>query len=199
MAAVKCWLLAAISCAWAWGWADDREDLNLRLAAMGHLAADFKQRLHGPEGALIEESQGFVRLLPPKFRWQVAQPYPQIIVADGKQLKQYDPDLQQATVRPLDEALRDTPLALLSGGAAAVAEDCEVRRLQEGVFGLYPQSQDALFAEIVLTFGGERLTGLTIRDQLGQRAEIRFSGFLDVSAIRPEDFQLRLPPGTDVF
>lgn len=196
---MKCWFLAAISCASAWGWADAREDLGIRLAALGHLAADFSQRLHGPNGELLEESQGFVRLLSPRFRWQVTAPYPQIIVADGEQLTIYDPDLQQARVQPLAEALGDTPLALLSGGVASVAENFEVRRLQDGAFGLHPRAEDALIAEIVLSFGGEQLTGLVIRDHLGQRTDIRFSGFLDPSAVRPGDFQLNLPPGTDVF
>ena len=198
---MKCWFLAAISCASAWGWADAREDLGARLAALGHLAADFSQRLQGPNGELMEESRGFVRLRSPRFRWQVTEPYPQIIVADGEQLKIYDPDLQQARVQPLAEALRDTPLALLSGGVAAVAENFAVRRLQDGAFGLHPKAEDALIAEIVLRFGGEpeQLTGLVIRDHLGQRTDIRFSGFLDASAIRPGDFQLNLPPGTDVF
>ena len=36
---------------------------------------------------------------PRLFRWEYVKPYPQLIVADGKTVWVYEPDLQQATVR----------------------------------------------------------------------------------------------------
>ena len=138
-----------------------------------------------------------MRLLRPKFRWEVASPYPQIIVADGDELSVYDPDLEQVVVRPIDEALADTPLALLTSSTLALNADYRVSRLGEGAFSLRPRSDDALIAEVVLAFGGNQLRELIIRDSLGHRTDIAFSRFQDASVIESADFNLDLPPGVE--
>ena len=177
--------------------ADAGAELLERLSALGHLAADFTQAQYGPGGKLLEQATGHVRLLRPKFRWEVASPYPQIIVADGDELSVYDPDLEQVVVRPIDEALADTPLALLTSSTLALNADYRVSRLGEGAFSLRPRSDDALIAEVVLAFGGNQLRELIIRDSLGHRTDIAFSRFQDASVIESADFNLDLPPGVE--
>ena len=206
---MKYWFLIAVSGIWIQGWADARDELSVRLAELTHLAADFSQRLEGARGELIEESSGWVRLLPPNFRWEVTEPYSQTLVTAGDELQLYDPDLEQVTVRPLAEVLEDTPLALLTRETAMLGEDYEIDRL-DGVrldgarldgdrFSVRPRSEDALFEEIVLAFGTAGLVGITIHDHLGQSTIIRFHGFRDASVIQSADFELTIPPGTDVF
>ena len=196
---MKYWFPIAVSCVLIPCWADARDDLSLRLANLKHLAADFTQRLEGPAGQLIEVSSGRVRLLPPNFRWEVTAPYPQVLVVGGDEMKLYDPDLQQMTVRPITEVLDDTPLALLTRESAMLGEEYDVDRLAEDRFRVRPRSEDALFAEIVLAFGPAGLAGITILDHLGQTTSIRFSGFQDPSVIQSADFELSVPAGTDVF
>ena len=52
---------------------------------------------------------------PGKFRWEYEKPYEQLIVGDGSRLWVYDKDLNQVSVRKLDQALGDSPAALLAG------------------------------------------------------------------------------------
>lgn len=196
---MKYWFLAVISLAGSAAWADAREELNERLAAMEYLAADFTQQVQGPRGEVIEQSRGIVRLLRPQFRWEVIDPYPQVIVTEDGQLKIYDPDLEQVTVRPLDEALVDTPLALLTQDAVELGADYAIEQLTPDVFRLHPSGIDALFDEIVLEFGSQGLQAMVIRDHLGQSTDIRFDNFADRSMIQSSDFTLDVPPGTDVF
>lgn len=196
---MKSWFLIAVSCACAQGWADARSDLSLRLTELDHLAADFTQRLEGAGGELIEESSGRVRLLPPRFRWEVTEPYSQVLIAADDELALYDPDLEQVTIRPLEEVLEDTPLALLTGGTAMLGDHYDVTRLEAEVFSVNPRAEDALFDEIVLRFGDAGLLGIRIQDHLGQRTVIRFHGFRDASVIQSADFELIVPPGTDVY
>lgn len=196
---MKYWFLAAISLAGSAAWADAREELNARLAAMEYLAADFTQQVHGPRGEVIEQSRGIVRLLRPQFRWEVIDPYPQVIVTEDGQLKIYDPDLEQVTVRPLDEALVDTPLALLTQDAVELGADYAIEQLSPNSFLLHPSGIDALFDEIVLEFGSQGLQAMVIRDHLGQSTDIRFDNFGERSMIQSSDFTLDVPPGTDVF
>ena len=196
---MKYWFLAAISLAGSAAWADAREELNARLAAMEYLAADFTQQVQGSRGEVIEQSRGIVRLLRPQFRWEVIDPYPQVIVTEDGQLKIYDPDLEQVTVRPLDEALVDTPLALLTQDAVELGADYAIEQLSPNSFLLHPSGIDALFDEIVLEFGSQGLQAMVIRDHLGQSTDIRFDNFGERSMIQSSDFTLDVPPGTDVF
>lgn len=178
-------------------WADAGAELLGRIDALGHLAADFTQDQYGPSGELLEQATGQVRLLRPKFRWEVTSPYPQVIVADADELSVYDPDLEQVVVRPIDEALADTPLALLTRSTLALNADYQVSRLGEGAFSLRPRSDDALIAEVVLAFAGDQLQELIIRDSLGHRTDIAFSRFQDASVIESADFTLDLPLGVE--
>ena len=196
---MKYWFLIAASCVCVQGWADARSDLGLRLTELHHLAADFTQRLEDAQGELIEESSGLVRLLPPRFRWEVTEPYAQVLIAADEELQLYDPDLEQVTVRPLAEVLEDTPLALLTRGTAILGDDYDVTRLDAGGFSVRPRSTDALFDEIVLAFGEAGLVGIAIHDHLGHSTVIRFHRFQDASVIQSADFELNVPAGTDVF
>ena len=182
------------------GWADARDELSLRLNNLHHLAADFTQRLEDAEGGLIEESTGWVRLQSPNFRWEVTEPHAQVLVATQDELRVYDPDLEQMTVRPLTDVLRDTPLALLTQGTVVLGEGYDVEQFDNDRFRVRARSSDALFDELELIFGKPGgLLGLGIRDHLGQRTSIRFHRFQDASVIQSADFQLDVPPGTDVY
>lgn len=177
--------------------ADAESELLERIEALGHLAAEFVQVQYAPSGERLEEAKGHVRLLKPQFRWEVASPHPQIVVADGDELSVYDPDLEQVIVRPLEAALADTPLAILTSSTLALNSDYQVRSLGDGAFSLRPRSDDALIAEISLSFGREHLREIVIRDSLGHRTDIAFSRFQDASVIQSSDFSLDLPDGVE--
>jgi len=80
--------------------------------------ADFEQKVFDRERKLVQESKGsFSFLRPGRFRWNYAQPYPQLIVGDGERVWIYDRDLNQVTVRKISKALGSTPAALLAGAS----------------------------------------------------------------------------------
>ncbi len=83
------------------------------------LRAEFVQTVFDDQGRLIETSTGKMLMQKPRrFRWDYQSPFEQLIVADGERLWIYDRELQQVTVKALDEAMSSTPLALLSGAVA---------------------------------------------------------------------------------
>ena len=180
--------------------AADRQALSERLQEVETYAADFTQTVFGVRGEVLEQSEGQVRLDRPRFKWVVNEPYPQVLVTEGDKLKLYDPDLEQLTVRPLAEALEDTPVSLLTRDAVQLEKSFEVMHIADAdgdSFVIEPTAQDTLYREIVLHFAKQGLTGLDILDHLGQRTEIRFQP--DKTAnIDPDTFTLVVPPGTDV-
>ena len=176
--------------------------LELRLKDLARYSASFTQEILGARGQLLERSSGHVSVLRPAFRWQVEEPYPQVIVADSALLKIYDPDLEQLTIRPMDEALQDTPISLLSRDAIALSDSFTISRVVEPdgeSFIVTPRSTETLYAEIRLRFDATGLTGLGILDHLGQYTQIAFHADPDSAVIQSSDFQLEVPPGTDVI
>jgi outer membrane lipoprotein carrier protein len=220
MAVVKSWFriatsLASLALALLAGAAAASADaaaLADRLKTLDHYAASFRQAIADGRGRILEESTGYVLLQRPDFKWVVDDPYPQVIVSQGDELKIYDPDLDQLTIKPLGEALSDTPISLLTRDDVALDDRFLVTRVtSEGLsggagadpagwemFSVTPRDEDSLFAEIRLTFSPTGLTSLGILDHLGQYTEIRFQADPG-RVIQSADFELEVPPGTDVI
>ena len=203
MAVVKSWFLVAISLLAGSAWADARSDLSGLLGQHNHLTARFEQEIRGERDELLERSTGTVALQRPLFRWEIELPYPQTLVADGNQLQIYDPDLEQLTVREMDAALDHTPLAVLTRHDVVLAESYDVEQLQTDNeiqrFALRPRADDALFAEVHLDFSEGVLSQLLIRDHLGQETRIRFEEVRLDAVLQSGDFELDVPPDTDVI
>jgi outer membrane lipoprotein carrier protein len=215
MAAVKSWFRIAIertalACLLtlpgpalaADAFAADRQALAERLQGTALYTAEFTQSVFGVRGELLEQSEGRVWLKRPLFKWLVEEPYPQTLLIDGDSLKLYDPDLEQLTVRPVGEALKDTPVSLLTSDAVALSDDFRILRIVDAEgesFVVEPTSDDTLYREIVLHFEGGSLSGLDIIDHLGQRTEVRFRPEAGATVIHDSVFTLEVPPGTDVI
>lgn len=192
----------------------DRSRLAARLTVLDQYAATFTQAIAGSQGQIIEQSTGYVRLLRPMFKWVVDDPYPQVILTEGDVLKVYDPDLEQLTVRPLNDALKDTPVSVLTRREVVLGDDFMVFRLPgedlevaagqgapKGAAETYvvaPKGEDSLYAEIRLVFSATTLIGLGILDHFGQYTEIRFDPDPD-AVLTSADFHLEIPPDTDVI
>jgi outer membrane lipoprotein carrier protein len=182
--------------------AESREQLAERLREMAVYSAAFTQDVYGSRGEILERSEGRVKLQRPNFKWVVDDPYPQVIVIQDDQLQVYDPDLEQLTLRPLDEALADTPVSLLTRDDVILGDRFRVARIadEDGqTFVIEPASEETLYREIRLHFNAAGLSGLDILDHLGQRTQIRFAPDPAVSVIESSEFVLEVPPGTDVI
>ncbi|MFK7913635.1 MAG: outer membrane lipoprotein chaperone LolA [Pseudomonadales bacterium] len=182
-----------------------RDSLRKRLAAMDRFHAHFSQFIEGARGEVIEESTGEVLMQRPLLRWEVDQPYPQTIVADAKRLQIYDPDLAQVMVKPLSEALDDSPIALLTSDTVGLNDAFDVVLLPgegvsaEDVYLLSPRSQESLFQEVRLHFEGAVLTALLIFDHLGQYTTVRFRQIPGSAVLESALFDLDLPEDVDII
>lgn len=165
--------------------------------------ADFDQQILDGSGQRLQSASGEMWLARPgRFRWEVDAPYSQVVVSDGEQVTLYDPDLEQATIQPLDQRVTHTPALLLSGSAEALTENYTVASNQRGVtevFTLTPRSADTLFETLQLTFHSERLGGLQMTDSTGQQTAIEFDNVKQNGTIEDSRFSVELPDGTDVI
>ena len=165
--------------------------------------ADFEQRVYDRDKKLVQQSKGsFAFLRPGRFRWTYAQPYPQLIVGDGKRVWIYDEDLNQVTVRAMARALGSTPAALLAGAAdverAFELADAGQRDGLEWVQAK-PREREAGFELIRLGMGAAGVQAMELVDQFGQTTVLRFSNIARNPSLDPSAFRFTPPKGADVL
>jgi len=165
--------------------------------------ADFEQRVYDRDKKLVQQSKGsFAFLRPGRFRWTYAQPYPQLIVGDGKRVWIYDADLNQVTVRAMARALGSTPAALLAGAAdverAFELADAGRRDGLEWVQAK-PRERESGFELIRLGIGAAGVQAMELVDQFGQTTVLRFSNIARNPSLDPSAFRFTPPKGADVL
>jgi len=183
--------------------ADGPERLRAFLDEVHALRAHFEQNLFDEAGQPLDAARGKVYIARPgRFRWDYTEPYPQEIVGDGEQVWIYDSELEQVTVRPLGDALGDTPVMLLSSDEP-LEHSFEVRAV-EGPGGyawaeLTPLASEVSFTRIRLGFEGETLRVMELRDAFGQLTRLEFSDVERNPILEPSLFTFTPPQGADVF
>lgn len=164
--------------------------------------ADFSQTVTSPDGAKKKVSTGsFEFSRPNRFRFNYSKPFEQLIVSDGQKVWLHDVDLNQVTVRRLDQALGATPAALLAGGA--LERDFELSALPSSA-GLdwvkaTPRVKDGGVAQLRVGFRDKVLAALEIVDAFGQHSLLTFSAVQQGVAVPAERFHFVPPAGVDVI
>jgi outer membrane lipoprotein carrier protein len=177
--------------------------LRAFLAETVTFEARFSQVLLEGDSGRAQVSEGtFYLHRPQRFRWDYVTPAPQLVVADGEHLWLFDPDLEQATVRRLDDGLSSTPAMLLSGdGLLEDSFRVGAAYFEDGYdwVELAPLSEAADFAGVRVGFEAGTLGAMELIDALGQTTVIRFSGVRVNLPLDAALFQFTPPPGTDVI
>jgi len=173
-------------------------------SSLDNFQASFSQSVIDSGGEQIQNSSGEVWIQRPgRFRWSYQHPYSQLIVADGKQLWTYDEDLEQATVKTIDEALSSTPAMLLSGfrplsEVVSWAEDPgnDVYRW----YRLTPKEADAAVEQVRIGFDKQgELALIEVQDDFENHTRISFSNVKRNIKLDAGLFELKLPEGTDII
>jgi outer membrane lipoprotein carrier protein len=170
-------------------------------------SAQFQQTVTDARGRKVGGGSGrFLVVRPGKFRWESAPAgasgAAQLLVADGRNLWFYDRDLEQATVKPLQQAMPQSPAMLLAGGtglnqAFDVRGDGRHDDLDWVV--VLPKDRTADFREARFGFRDRDLLQLEIVDKLGQRSKLLFTNVRRNPVVDPAEVRFQPPMGTDVI
>lgn len=180
-----------------------RQKVESFLQGLQSLQAQFKQTLTDRNGVTVEEGSGTLAIRrPDRFRWDYLEPNEQVIVADGSRIWLYDADLEQVTVRKLDDTLSATPAMLLSG-EGNLQDNFEVTQASQagGIFWvrMQPRREDTDFKWVRLGFEGATLKFMQLADKLGQTTQLEFARLERNPALDPSRFTFSVPPGADVI
>ena len=165
--------------------------------------ARFEQQVLDRNGKVVERASGtFAFARPGKFRWTYEKPNQQVLVGDGQKLWIHDPDLNQVTVKRIDQAISSTPAALLAGRdditKLFTLKDAGSSDGLSWVEAL-PKAQDTGFERVRLGLKGRALAAMELNDQLGGRTLLRFSDLKPNAAVPAATFTFTPPAGADVL
>jgi outer membrane lipoprotein carrier protein len=182
--------------------------LDHYLDGLQTLRANFSQTLTDAHGREIDRGAGtLVVLRPGKLRWQLRpqgarETAGELMVADGKNVWFYDPDLAQVSVKPIDAGLSGTPAMLLSGAVDVrqnfVLTDAGAHDGLNWV-SVAPKSADSDFRRARLGFAHGDLSRMIREDKLGQTATIVFDHAVRNGPVAPDEVSFTPPAGVDVI
>ncbi len=173
------------------------------LRTLTSLEAKFFQQVLNSDGEVIQEAKGIFELKKPgRFRWHYDPPFSQHIVADGKNLWMLDLELAQATVQPIEQALGNAPIILLTE-LKPLSDDFEIREMPQA-FGLkwvalVPKIQDTEFYRVELGLDGDVIREMKLHDHFDQQTIIRFSDIKRNPDLPDARFEFTIPDGVDVI
>jgi outer membrane lipoprotein carrier protein len=179
------------------------DQLKSFLANTKSLTAAFKQVTLNENNQPVQSSEGLFYLnRPGKFRWSYKIPFIQEIVSTKGKVYFYDADLEQVTIKKMDDSLGATPALLLSGEIEleenftlqdqGIDEDLQWLKLS-------PKDEESGFNYILIGLNEGTIGGMELSDNFGQLTRIYFSNVKTNTTIAKEIFEFTAPEGVDVF
>jgi outer membrane lipoprotein carrier protein len=165
--------------------------------------ADFKQVSINRAGHATQTSTGkFYLSRPGRFRWNYLKPFNQEIVSNGGKVWFYDADLEQITVKKLDDSLGSTPALLLTGEIDIEQKfKLDEQGETDGMLWirLSPKNEESGFKQILIGIENGQLGGMELSDNFGQLTRIYFSNIETNTELNESLFNFKPPKGADIF
>lgn len=205
MRLIRMMLVSALSLSSAAVFAGDADVARLTqlLEKSKTIEARFSQLTLDASGTRLQETSGQMTVQRPGlFYWHTDAPQEQVVVSDGKNVTLWDPDLEQATVKKLDERLTQTPALLLSGDISKISQSFDISSKEQGEvmdFTLKPKTKDSLFESLRLSFRRGLVNDMQLIDTTGSRTNILFNGVKANEAVPASRFKFDIPAGADVI
>ncbi|HET19240.1 MAG TPA: outer membrane lipoprotein chaperone LolA [Chromatiales bacterium] len=178
------------------------DSLDGFLKEMKTLQGEFVQIQYNADRRETQRASGTLELSRPgRFRWVYSEPYHQELVADGESLWIYDQDLDQATEKPLRQALGQAPIMLLMENRPLDEEFILTelgRDLGMDWVMLAPRGEAADFREVRFAFREGMLARMQLTDAFNQITVVEFASMRLNPQLPDERFRFTPPPGVDV-
>lgn len=182
--------------------ASAQEQLRAFVATVTAATGSFSQYTVNNQGRTQPAQTGvFSFQRPGKFKWAVQKPYEQLVVSDGRQVFQFDPDLAQVTERKVDAAIGTSPAAILFGsGSLEQSFDVSALPSKDGIDWLRakPRTADAGFSRVDIGMKDNLPVRVELQDSFGQTTRVDLSGIAANPQLPAKEFQFVAPKGVDV-
>ncbi|MBU3005192.1 outer membrane lipoprotein chaperone LolA [Paraglaciecola arctica] len=175
-----------------------KQQLKLKLASLVTYQANFEQRVVDIENTLLQQATGRIVLQQPSnLYWELFEPNESVLLADGENIWNVDPFLEQVVVYGANAALDDNPLILLTNPDSSKWLDFEVTQ-SEGQFVITPRQPNGGIESLRLVFDGDLLVELESKDGQQQKSLLTFSEIKQNKTLPPETFVFVMPQGYEL-
>lgn len=182
-----------------------QQELTSLLSQFNAMSAQFTQIVYDAKKRPLQTSSGTMALQRPgKFRWEVTQPNPQLLIANGKFLWIYDKDLAQATRQKFDASNSNSAAMLLSGSVADVQTRFNITYPKKNPgpgqwFLLTPQHNKDMFQWVQLHFVNGVLASMRLADNLDTLTDFQFRKVVINPSLNAKLFTFKAPKGVAVI
>ncbi|MEP1445822.1 MAG: outer membrane lipoprotein chaperone LolA [Paraglaciecola sp.] len=194
-------LFLVVACSSTTAMANDttaKQQLKLKLSSLTTYQANFEQTVVDIENTLLQQASGRIVLQQPdRLYWELFEPNESVLVADGDNIWNVDPFLEQVVVYGANTALEDNPLILLTNPDSSKWQDFEVAQL-EGQFIITPKTPNGGIESLRLVFDGDLLVKLESKDGQQQKSLLTFSGIKQNKPLAAETFVFVMPQGYEL-
>ncbi len=158
------------------------------------MTADVTQLIIESDGGVLEESVISMKLKRPDgFYWETVDPFPELIVTDGRTLWNYQPDLEQVVVESWDASRSELAAQLLSGDTENLTQEylLSLRDTDQSEFTefvLEPLDAGNIYRQIILTFNGRQLDMIYVDNDNGQKTVWQFTNIALNSPLSDREF-----------
>lgn len=179
------------------------------LSPVQSLTAKFEQRMTNDKGVVLQQTSGMMWLKKPgQFRWEVQGKDKRLVVSNGKQVWDFDQDLEQVTVQRFAKGETKAPIFFLTGDVNSLDRDFKIEAMKpngkncmkesDQCFILSPKSDQSAFQKIQIGFKNNLLKEMEMLDQLNQHSYFLFSSTQLNPDLASKLFQFVPPKGVDV-
>jgi len=173
------------------------------------LDAEFTQTIMDSSGKAIESSNGLLIInRPNQFILEYTHPDQQRYISDGKTLWIYDVDLEQVTIKAVDEKLLNSPALLISSNKN-IRDLYHIKKVSNSstaaydIYDLIPKEKDDetnnMFSSIQLTFSKQQLMEIKMADNFDQVTRLSLYNQKLNPKIDSKKFSFIIPFGVDVI
>lgn len=181
------------------------QQLDGLLSGIQTFQAEVRQLIVESTGGVLEESLIRFKLKRPDgFYWETLEPYPELIVTDGKSLWNYQPDLLQVTIEDWEAERSELAAQLLNGRMDEIEADYFITGGDIGngsawEFVLEPVDPASLYERVTLYFRDGRLDSIHVDNGNGQRTFWEFFEHVLDAPLADEEFVFTVPEDIDVL
>lgn len=177
---------------------DAKQHLKSKLALLATYQANFSQTVTDVENTLLQQATGRIVLQQPnKLYWELFEPNESVLLADGDNIWNVDPFLEQVVVYGADAALENNPLILLTNPDSSQWQEFEVTQV-DNQFIITPRELKGGIESLRLLFNGDILVELESQDGQQQKSLLLFSDIKQNKSLADDTFIFVMPNGYEL-
>jgi outer membrane lipoprotein carrier protein len=172
---------------------DAKQQLKVKLAKLKTYQANFTQTVVDIENTVLQQANGRIVLQQPKnLYWELFEPNESVLMADGTNIWNVDPFLEQVVVYAADAALENNPLILLTDPDSSKWQEFEVSQ-SDSQFVITAKELNGGIESLRLVFNGDTLVELESVDGQQQKSFLSFSEIKQNKSLPVDTFIFEMP------